>query len=67
MQKNTCFSLSNFRFFSLQKRGTGAPDAPQVLRNGAAVENFEKYAENINFSGEKVLAKIKILLAKNKK
>ena len=44
MQKNTCFSLSNFRFFSLQKRGAGAPDAPQALRNGASVETFLKYA-----------------------
>ena len=33
-----------FVFFSLQKRGTGASDAQQALRNGAAVEFFEQYA-----------------------
>ena len=66
--KNTCFSLSNFRFFSLQKRGAGAPDAPQALRNGAAVENVEQNMhKTLIFQEKKYLQKIKIVLAKNKK
>ena len=66
--KNTCFSLSNFRFFSLQKRGAGAPDAPQALRNGTAVENVEQNMhKTLIFQEKKYLQKIKIVLAKNKK
>ena len=63
MQKNTCFSISNFRFFSAQKR---AACVPAALKNDSEVEIVEKYAQIIDFSGEKVLSKNKNSTCKKK-
>ena len=39
MQKSTCLSLSNFRFFSVQKRAVRAPaSCTEALKNDPQVE-----------------------------
>ena len=44
MQKKLVFLSRTFVFYLSNKRGADAPDVPEALTNGAAVDNFEKYA-----------------------